>query len=370
MPAKLLILAIFYILFYIGLVRKPKMIYQKNAFNINVVKKVRVFNVYFWPFFIYGFGYLQSKLYQYRPHLFRHHKQISIKTRDSEILEIDLYEKELKKGPQQEALSKKSKPHKNKVCEKARIVHNVLLVHGFNGSSKSPYIRSLAYHLENFRVFAFNARGIRSELKKPIFFHIGWTNDIEDAVNYILKNYDGSLALVGFSMGSSWITNYLSKFDNPRIVAGIGVCVPFSFLRLRNIFKSTLKAKIFAKEFRKYLSKHNVFRRFRFNFNDVEEIDKNVTIKIFGFKNCEDYYRSESCEDRIVNIRKPMLFINSNDDPVVPYASIPIEKVKSNPNCILCIVNAGGHLGFLGGNWYKSFADNAIAEFLSDIMQV
>ena len=349
-----LVLLCLYMIFYLSVVRKPRIICQKSTFNINLVKKIRVLNICFWPFLVYGFGYLQSKLYQYRPRPGRKYKSIHICAKDGEMISLDVYDVDTEKS-------------ENVIPADVPAVHNVVLVHGFNGTSHSSYIECLAYHLKKYRVFAFNARGANSELRTPVFFHIGWTADLEATVNYILQNYTGSVSLVGFSMGSSWVTNYLGRFDNPRVVAGVGVCVPFSFMRLRNMFKSTIKAKMMASLFRMYLSKHRVFDSFNFDFNDVEEIDKHVTSKVFGFESTEEYYKKESCESQLCDIRKPMLFINSYDDPIIPCASIPVEKIKKNPNLILCMTKSGGHLGFLGHNWYTSFVDNAVADFLAEL---
>lgn len=351
-----LILIILYVVFYISLARKPRIFWHGSTFNINVVKSIKVFNTRFWPFFIYDFGYMQSKLYQYRPSLFRKYKRVTITAKDNELITMDIYERQ--GSDETPAVGCANPP---------QVVHNVLLVHGFNGSSKSSYITGLAYYLKDFRVFAFNARGVCSELKTQVFFHIGWTDDIEDAVNYILGNYEGALCLVGFSMGSSWVTNYLAKFDHPRIVGGAGVCVPFNFFKLKNILGSTMKSRMLAREFRKYLNRHQIFKDFMFNFDSVEEIDKNVTLKIFGFTSADEYYEKESCETKLHNIQKPMLFINSRDDPIIPYSSIPLGTIQENPNLILCIVTTGGHLGFFGYSLYKTFVDNALTDFLTEV---
>eukprot|EP00866_Antonospora_locustae_P000297 jgi/Antlo1/297/979 len=366
MIAKLLLI-LFYLLFYSSLVQRPRILYQHNKYNASIVSCIRAFNKRFWPFFIYGFGYLQSKLYQFRPNLIRSYKQLLVKARDGETIEIDLYDESEPFPLSSTTKSRKALKTHNTCIEGGKVVNNVLLVHGLNGSSRSPYIKSLAYYLSEHRIFAFNARGILSELRTPIFFHIGWTDDLEDVVQYILDNYKGSLFLVGFSMGSSWVTNYLARVDNPRVVAGVGVCVPFNFYKIKNMFKATLKARIVASEYRRYLERHAVFKSFKFNFNSVEEIDRNLTLKVFGFESCDEYYQKESCEEKLANIRIPVLFINTRDDPIIPYQTIPIEKIKKNPNLILCVVRAGGHLGFLGANWYKSFADEAIVDFLAAV---
>ncbi|KAL0265618.1 UNVERIFIED_CONTAM: hypothetical protein PYX00_011331 [Menopon gallinae] len=358
------VLVLFYLIFYSSLVQRPRILYQQSKHNLSIVKSIRVFNARFWPFFIYGFGYLQSKLYQFRPTHARSYKQLFVKARDGEMIEIDLYEKDTSPPlPETERCNKA--PETQEVSDS--VLNNVLLVHGFNGSSRSTYIKSLAYYLRGHRVFAFNARGILSELRTPRFFHIGWTEDLEDVVQYILDNYKGSVFLVGFSMGSSWVTNYLARADDPRVVAGVGVCVPFNFYKINNIFRSTLKARLLAGEYRKYLGKHAVFKSYKFNFSSVEEIDRNLTLKVFGFLSCDEYYQRESCEEKLMNIKKPALFINTRDDPIIPYHTIPTEKIKKNPNLILCVVRAGGHLGFLGANWYKSFADEAIVDFLAAV---
>ena len=37
------------------------------------------------------------------------------------------------------------------------------------------------------------------------------------------------------------------------------------------------------------------------------------------------------------------------DDPIAPKAAIPISAIQANPNCVLAITPAGGHLGWSSG---------------------
>ncbi|EJW02554.1 hypothetical protein EDEG_03039, partial [Edhazardia aedis USNM 41457] len=134
----------------------------------------------------------------------------------------------------------------NKIYNNDKVERNsILLVHGFNGSSNSNYIKNLAINLRacGYTVFAFNCRGTRLPLQTPVFYHIGFTDDLKRAVDYILNNYNGTLSLVGFSLGGNWVCKFLGeeRFNNnpvykERIMGAMAVSVPFNFKQIHQIF--------------------------------------------------------------------------------------------------------------------------------------
>lgn len=50
----------------------------------------------------------------------------------------------------------------------------------------------------------------------------------------------------------------------------------------------------------------------------MREFDENFTAKIFGYKDCNEYYRMASFGDKIMKIRVPLLFLNAADDVFSP----------------------------------------------------
>ena len=64
----------------------------------------------------------------------------------------------------------------------------------------------------------------------------------------------------------------------------------------------------------------------------VYDFDSQLVVKIFGFKNAEEYYQVGSSNQFVENVSIPLLSINAEDDPLSLSTSIPVESVKKNPN--------------------------------------
>ncbi|AFM98614.1 alpha/beta hydrolase domain-containing protein [Encephalitozoon hellem ATCC 50504] len=257
---------------------------------------------------------------------------------------------------------------------------NALLVHGFNGSGDSTYIKGLTGHLskEGYRVFCFNARGIKSKLNSPVFFHIGWTVDLKATVEFILCNYPGTLEIFGFSMGASWVTKFFGeeKLD-PRIVKGGAVCLPFDFFKIGIHFQKNPYTRFFnrllAMNFIKYMnSNKEVFKSAGYDVDvirkcsSVQQIDMMVTTKIFDIKDVNEYYKNQSCVNYIENIGVPFIILNTYDDPVIPAFSIDKEMCLRNKNILLVIAHKGGHLGFLSNRLDRTWAEDVLIDFIKN----
>ena len=92
------------------------------------------------------------------------------------------------------------------------------------------------------------------------------------------------------------------------------------------------------------------------NVKDSNEYDSRFTAPAFGYSTANDYYRRSSSVLVLNDIKIPMLFINSLDDPVVRYIIcivrnevIPYDECKANPNIILGTFPSSGHIGFFSG---------------------
>lgn len=79
----------------------------------------------------------------------------------------------------------------------------------------------------------------------------------------------------------------------------------------------------------------------------LKDVDHHITARLFGFESADHYYGIVGCRQMIPNIKKPTLFIQSIDDPVCGYESIPTDdEIKRNPNVAMIKTSAGGHIGY------------------------
>jgi len=69
------------------------------------------------------------------------------------------------------------------------------------------------------------------------------------------------------------------------------------------------------------------------------------------FKSVEEMYRWSSSSLYLPNVRVPMIFINAQDDPIVPEQLwAPAEKfANTHPKSLFISLAHGGHLGFFEG---------------------
>ncbi|KAF7683656.1 Monoacylglycerol lipase ABHD2-A [Astathelohania contejeani] len=334
--------------------KQPSLIYHNNLTNQKIVSHLKSTQVRFFPHLLLPNGFAQSFIDKYRPSKIKCENRIYLDLKDDKVV-LDIYEP--------------TTPAKS----------TVLLVHGFNGSSDSAYITMMAYHLLNkkYRVIAFNARGVNTTLNSPVFFHIGWTNDIRCCIDYILKTYDGSLTLIGFSLGGNWVTKLMGEdvFNTPkydRVTQGIAISLPFDFAKIRDyINKSLLRVilnKYVSNNYKKYFLRHSEIYKEHLNkileCYTVDGIDDLLTLKIFNFQSLDEYYARNSCVSFIPKIRKPLLIVNSLDDPVIPECTIPVEICKTNENVILVLFKKGGHIGFFGNDWNMTSAEKLVIEYM------
>ncbi|ADM11848.1 alpha/beta hydrolase fold protein [Encephalitozoon intestinalis ATCC 50506] len=344
---------ILYSVFYFTRCAKRPDVFYSGMKRDSVFKMGSLHRSYY-PLFFAPFGTIQTVLQLFRRPMFLERISIQVKTPHNGSILLDLVEGD-----------KNSKK-------------NALLVHGFNGSGNSTYMRGLAGHLskEGYRVFCFNARGIRSKLNSPVFFHIGWTVDLKAAVEFILCDYQGTLEIFGFSMGANWVAKFFGeeKLD-PRIIKGGAVCLPFDFFKigihfLKNPY-TRLFNKLLAMNFVKYINRNkDVFRDAGYDMNmirkcsSVQQIDMMVTTKIFDIKDVNEYYKNQSCVNYIDQISVPFIILNTYDDPIIPPFSIDKEVCMRNKNILLVIAHKGGHLGFLSNRLDRTWAEDVLMDFV------
>jgi abhydrolase domain-containing protein 2 len=84
---------------------------------------------------------------------------------------------------------------------------------------------------------------------------------------------------------------------------------------------------------RNVLLADDVKRRFNLNEREIAaaatlpELDESYTCKIHNFESTSQMYKWSSCINYLHNIEKPIIFINSLDDPLVPEVLLkPIRK--------------------------------------------
>jgi predicted alpha/beta-fold hydrolase len=77
----------------------------------------------------------------------------------------------------------------------------------------------------------------------------------------------------------------------------------------------------------------------------VREFDHALTRITFKYPTVDHYYSDASSIKKLQDVTVPLLCLSAKDDPISIVVPDP-DQVESNPNVILCVTKAGGHLGF------------------------
>jgi predicted alpha/beta-fold hydrolase len=75
-----------------------------------------------------------------------------------------------------------------------------------------------------------------------------------------------------------------------------------------------------------------------------------VTAPIHGFASASDYWRRCSAARFVGGVRRELLLLSADDDPLVPAASIPVAAVRQARSVTLEVTPGGGHVAFVAGS--------------------
>lgn len=188
-------------------------------------------------------------------------------------------------------------------------------------------------------------------------------------VNSLALKYPTTrIITVGFSLGGNIMCKYLgdlSTYKPPNIIGGISICQGYDannasecLLRWQNFqrfyfYVLTENVKSIIMKHRNVLLSDDIKRQFNLNEREIAkaatllELDAAYTCKITNFSSVTDLYKWSSCINYLHNIDRPIIFINSLDDPLVPEVLLqPIRKfADTHPNCLYIETQHGGHLG-------------------------
>jgi predicted alpha/beta-fold hydrolase len=240
----------------------------------------------------------------------------------------------------------------------------VVLFHGLEGSSRSPYALALMAELRKrgLRGVTVHFRGCSGEPNRlSRAYHSGDAQEI-DWILRRLRAQHGSAPLyaAGVSLGGNALLKWLgeSGADASQVIdraaavsapldlmaAGDALGRGFSLLYARN-FLRTLKARSIAKLAR-FPGLYDA-ARVRAS-RTLREFDDLVTAPLHGFRDTDDYWTRASSKPALKHITVPTLVLNARNDPFLPAPALP------GPGDVSAAVTleqpaTGGHVGFVSG---------------------
>ncbi len=266
----------------------------------------------------------------------------------------------------------------------------LLVLHGLEGSSKRKYVRGLLSLARDrgWKGVALNFRSCSGTPNRTArLYHSGETADLDWVIGELLKRDPGASILpVGFSLGGNVLLKWLGETGEAvptEVRAGVAISTPFDLAAAAEkmsrglsrlytyFFLRTLKAKALAKA-RDYtdLLDARAVRRAR----TWRDYDGAATAPLHGFRDAEDYWARSSSKFYLARIKRPVLLINSRDDPFIPGATLPDHLAHRSKWLYELFTERGGHGGFVSGvlpwrpvYWAESRAIDFLAHFVPTI---
>ncbi|KAJ1734603.1 hypothetical protein LPJ61_000985 [Coemansia biformis] len=264
----------------------------------------------------------------------------------------------------------------------------VAVVSGVTGTSCDFYVRKCYEELARleYSVVVVHSRGCAgSRLTTPLPFHCGLTTDYREVVADIRRRLPQCPLLgLSFSLGANIMTKYVGEEgDQCLLTAAISVGNPYDMYRviqhldaqwlsctrvydiailnfLKTAFKNNKDAILCAPV------GYNAKRIAR--ASSIMEFTEEMTRKAFGYSSAKHLLDDTSCQAHLRNIRIPMLFLNSLDDPICIQPLIPFEEFRRNPFLVLALTDDGGHIGYIGGVLPKSWIEHPVAQFFQAML--
>jgi hypothetical protein len=265
----------------------------------------------------------------------------------------------------------------------------LFVLHGLEGSSEAGYVRELLRlaAARGWGAAAMSFRSCTGPNRRLRSYHAGDTGDARELLARLRERdaAGGPVVGVGFSLGGNVLTKLLAEDGDAALLdAGVAVSAPFDLAgaaaaidtapglgavyRLRFVLQ--LRAKALAKA-RAHgrpgdaPARYDLARARR--TLSLRAFDDAWTARVHGFGSADGYYATCATAHRLGAVRRPLLLLHAEDDPLVPGRLFPSEQLGGNPLLSGLLTRHGGHVGFVAGNALapRFWAEQTALDFLA-----
>jgi hypothetical protein len=254
----------------------------------------------------------------------------------------------------------------------------VLLIHGWEGSCQSTYVRTTTRYLfeRGFEVFRLNLRdhGQSHHLNKGLFFGTLF-DEVFEAVAQVSKLAgDLPFFVAGFSLGGNYalrIAREVSRRPIGSLCHVVAVSPVLDPAKATDVVDKTFFYKnYFLKKWKRSLKIKQQLYPDVYDFSDVLFYDTilGLTARLLPiyspFENPEDYFRTYTLTGKALkDIGVATTIITSKDDPIIPAKDF--YELKLNSLTSLIIHNYGGHNGFITSYRLNAWYEKAMEKIFS-----
>jgi len=253
----------------------------------------------------------------------------------------------------------------------------IVLLHGWEGSSKSAYQVTTANYLlkQGFDVLRLNLRdhGDTQHLNQGIF-NSTLTDEVAGAIaDFSLKYSYKKIFLSGFSLGANFALRIAADHgERLNLSATVGICPPVDPVNAmialnRTVFfyekyffyrwSNSLKKKL--KHFPEY-----DFAEALDSARSINDMNELFITKYTPFDDIESYFLSYALTgDRLANLSTPTHLIASMDDPIIPITDI--DRINRPEQLSIEVQEFGGHCGFIQNLAAHSWVEPRLVEIFN-----
>ena len=256
----------------------------------------------------------------------------------------------------------------------------IVLLHGWEGSSKSAYQVTTANYLlkQGFDVLRLNLRdhGESHHLNFELF-NSTMTNEVAEAIACFLEThpYDKRF-LAGFSLGGNFTLRIAADHGTTlKLTAAAGICPPVDPTNAMTALGNTLfiYERYFFYRWSKSLRKKISYfpeHGFEHVLNSARTIDDMNSFFISNhtpFDNANSYFESYALTgDRLAELDIPAYLIASEDDPIIPAEDLKL--INCPEKLSIELQQYGGHCGFIKNLSAHSWVENRLVDIFRDYL--
>ena len=253
----------------------------------------------------------------------------------------------------------------------------VLLLHGWEGSVDSNYMRLTAARLleSGFAVFRLNFRdhGDSHHLNEGLF-HSNRIDEVVDAVRAIATRWPARpLFAAGYSLGGNFALRLALRAHShglplQRVAA---VCPLLDPARTMDAMEAGLPLymRYFERKWRRSLARKRSLFPQAHGFADevlnlrMRALTEWMVLRHTDFATLDDYFEGYSVAgERLRALPIPVDILMAADDPVIPLREF--EQVAGFPNVRVELAAHGGHCGFIENALLEGYAERWVTERL------
>jgi uncharacterized protein len=248
----------------------------------------------------------------------------------------------------------------------------LLLLHGWEGSAESTYVRCTGrYFFERgYSIFRLNLRdhGDSHHLNIGIFFGSLFKEVFDAVVQVSRLEADRPFFLAGFSLGGNYVLRLAihagiqAIYNLEHAVAVSPVLDP---ARTTALIDSRPSFRYyFLRKWRRSLVRKQAAFPGKYDFRDIHEMKRiyDITAMLLrrysGYKDIAEYFDSYTLTGgKLGSIAVPTTIISAKDDPIIPLDDF--ENIAINHKTRVVMQSHGGHNGFIESMdlsvWYQPF---------------